>query len=135
MSFAFAADAAAPQRAALRADALAGLAAPRKTLPCKWLYDAEGARLFEAITRLPEYYPTRTEVGILREQAPAIAEAVGAGAAVVDPTGLGDRLGSGSDFAASLEQPASAAVASRASTAARALARERGDGMWSTRPL
>ena len=84
MSFALAADAAATQRAALLADALAGLSAPRKTLPCKWLYDAEGARLFEAITRLPEYYPTRTEVGILREQAPAIAEAVGAGAAVVE---------------------------------------------------
>ncbi|GAA0584469.1 L-histidine N(alpha)-methyltransferase [Craurococcus roseus] len=72
------------QRAALRADALAGLTAPRKTLPCKWLYDTEGARLFEAITRQPEYYPTRTEVGILREQAPAIAAAVGPGATAVE---------------------------------------------------
>lgn len=72
------------QRAALRADALAGLTAPRKTLPCKWLYDAEGARLFEAITRQPEYYPSRTEIGILREQAPAIAAAVGPGATVVE---------------------------------------------------
>ncbi len=78
------ADAAAQQRAALRADALAGLSAPRKTLPCKWLYDAEGARLFEAITRLPEYYPTRTEVQILREQAPSIAAAVDPGATVVE---------------------------------------------------
>ncbi len=77
-------DTAARQRAALLADALAGLSAPRKTLPCKWLYDAEGARLFEAITRLPEYYPTRTEIGILRDQAPAIAAAVGPGAAVVE---------------------------------------------------
>ena len=73
------ADAAAQQRAALRADALAGLLAPRKTLPCKWLYDLEGARLFEAITRQPEYYPTRTEIGILREQASAIAAAVDPG--------------------------------------------------------
>jgi dimethylhistidine N-methyltransferase len=72
------------QRAALVADALAGLSAPRKTLPCKWLYDAEGARLFEAITRLPEYYPTRTEMRILEESGPAIAEAVGRGAAVVE---------------------------------------------------
>ncbi|MBD0272019.1 MAG: L-histidine N(alpha)-methyltransferase [Acetobacteraceae bacterium] len=72
------------QHSALRADALAGLAAPRKALPCKWLYDAEGARLFEAITRQPEYYPTRTEIGILREQAPAIAAAVGTDAAVVE---------------------------------------------------
>ena len=57
---------------------------PRKTLPCKWLYDAEGCSLFEAITRLPEYYPTRTEVKILAEQAPAIAAAVGPGRAVVE---------------------------------------------------
>jgi L-histidine N-alpha-methyltransferase len=75
---------AAEQRTAFRADALAGLTAPRKTLPCKWLYDAEGARLFEAITRQPEYYPTRTEVKILTEQAPAIAAAVDPGATVVE---------------------------------------------------
>ena len=84
MSEASSRDAAAQQRAALIADALAGLAAPRKTLPCKWLYDAEGCRLFEEITRLPEYYPTRTEVKILTEQAPAIAAAVGPGRAVVE---------------------------------------------------
>ncbi|WP_240757190.1 L-histidine N(alpha)-methyltransferase [Roseicella aquatilis] len=84
MSGAPARDAAAMQRAALIADALAGLSAARKTLPCKWLYDAEGARLFEAITRLPEYYPTRTETGILTGQAEAIAAAVGPGAAVVE---------------------------------------------------
>ncbi|MFT8243492.1 L-histidine N(alpha)-methyltransferase [Roseomonas sp. BN140053] len=77
-------DPAAAQRAALLADALAGLSAPRKTLPSKWLYDAEGARLFEAITRLPEYYPTRTEVRILTESGPDIARAVGPGAAVVE---------------------------------------------------
>jgi len=77
-------DAEAAQGAALRAEALAGLSGQRKTLPCKWLYDAEGCRLFEAITRLPEYYPTRTEVRILRESGPEIAEAIGAGAAVVE---------------------------------------------------
>jgi len=69
---------------ALRDEAMAGLAAAPKTLPCKWLYDAEGARLFEAITRLPEYYPTRTETGILSEQAAAIAAAIGPGVAVVE---------------------------------------------------
>jgi L-histidine N-alpha-methyltransferase len=84
MSEARAPDAAAEQRAALIGDALAGLSAARKTLPCKWLYDAEGCRLFEAITRLPEYYPTRTEVAILTEQAAAIAAAVGPGRAVVE---------------------------------------------------
>jgi dimethylhistidine N-methyltransferase len=72
------------QRVALTADALAGLSAPRKTLPCKWLYDAEGAALFEAITRLPEYYPTRTELQILRDSGQEIARAVGPGAAVVE---------------------------------------------------
>jgi L-histidine N-alpha-methyltransferase len=68
----------------LRADALAGLSGTPKTLPCKWLYDAEGCRLFEAITRLPEYYPTRTEVRILAESGADIAEAIGPGAAVVE---------------------------------------------------
>ncbi|MBL6457886.1 L-histidine N(alpha)-methyltransferase [Belnapia sp. T6] len=84
MSAATARDAAAQQRAALIADALAGLTAPRKTLPCKWLYDVEGCRLFEAITRLPEYYPTRTEIGILTDQGAAIGAAVGPGRAVVE---------------------------------------------------
>src|SRR5512145_1169225 len=46
-----------------------GLSKPRKTLPCQFLYDARGSALFEQITELPEYYPTRTEIGILREQA------------------------------------------------------------------
>lgn len=84
MSQALVHDAVAQQREALIADALGGLSAARKTLPCKWLYDAEGCSLFEAITRLPEYYPTRTEVKILAEQAPAIAAAVGPGRAVVE---------------------------------------------------
>ncbi|WP_342452948.1 L-histidine N(alpha)-methyltransferase [Pararoseomonas indoligenes] len=84
MSGATSLDAAAMQRAALIADALAGLSGARKTLPCKWLYDAEGARLFEAITALPEYYPTRTETRILDEAGPAIARAIGPGAPVVE---------------------------------------------------
>ena len=80
---------AADQRAALIADALSGLAAPRKALPCKWLYDAEGTRLFERITSLPEYYPTRTEQGIFAVQGAAMAARIGAGAAVVE-LGPGD---------------------------------------------
>jgi dimethylhistidine N-methyltransferase len=87
-------DAAAAQRAALLADALAGLGAPRKTLPCKWLYDEEGARLFEAITRLPEYYPTRTETAILKACAAEVAGAVGPGAAVVEfGSGSAEKVG------------------------------------------
>ncbi len=63
---------------------LAGLAAPRKVVPARFFYDMTGSALFEAITRLPEYYPTRTEIGILRDHAPAIAAAVGPGRAVVE---------------------------------------------------
>jgi dimethylhistidine N-methyltransferase/ergothioneine biosynthesis protein EgtC len=57
----------------LRADALAGLTSTPKSLPPKWFYDAEGSALFEKITELPEYYPTRSERSILRAVAPRIA--------------------------------------------------------------
>ncbi|MCZ8378362.1 L-histidine N(alpha)-methyltransferase [Mycobacterium sp. CPCC 205372] len=63
---------------ALRRDVLAGLAATPKSLPPKWFYDSVGSELFDEITRLPEYYPTRTEAGILRERAAAIVAASGA---------------------------------------------------------
>ncbi|WP_329454375.1 L-histidine N(alpha)-methyltransferase [Streptomyces sp. NBC_01497] len=64
--------------AALRADVLQGLTADPKSLPPKWFYDARGSDLFEEITRLPEYYPTRAEREILLTRAPDIAEATGA---------------------------------------------------------
>jgi L-histidine N-alpha-methyltransferase len=60
-------------RDALRADVLAGLTAVPKTLPPKYFYDARGSELFEEITRLPEYYPTRAETEILERQAARIA--------------------------------------------------------------
>ena len=59
--------------AALRSDVRAGLAATPKELPQKWLYDRRGSELFDEITRLPEYYPTRTERAILAAHAPDIA--------------------------------------------------------------
>jgi L-histidine N-alpha-methyltransferase len=59
----------------LRADARAGLTATPKTLPPKWFYDAAGSELFEKITALPEYYPTRAEREILQDQAARIAAA------------------------------------------------------------
>ena len=62
----------------LRADARAGLTATPKSLPPKWFYDAQGSALFEKITELPEYYPTRAERGILRAVSPEIASASGA---------------------------------------------------------
>ncbi|WP_094274380.1 L-histidine N(alpha)-methyltransferase [Rhodococcus sp. OK302] len=59
---------------ALRVDARAGLTASPKWLSPKWFYDARGSELFEEITQLPEYYPTRTERALLADCAPAIAE-------------------------------------------------------------
>jgi L-histidine Nalpha-methyltransferase len=74
--------------AALRADALAGLTASPKHLPPKWFYDARGSVLFEQITELPEYFPTRTERALLERTADAIAVTSGADTIV--------ELGSGS---------------------------------------
>jgi L-histidine Nalpha-methyltransferase len=70
--------------AQFQADVLTGLAQPRKAIPARWFYDMKGSELFEEITRLPEYYPTRAEVEILRERGPQIARAIGKGRAVVE---------------------------------------------------
>jgi L-histidine Nalpha-methyltransferase len=63
---------------ALRADVARGLRATPKELPPKWFYDERGSALFEEITRLPEYYPTRAERQILRARAGEIAATTGA---------------------------------------------------------
>ena len=63
---------------ALRREALAGLAAEPKELPSKWFYDEQGCALYDAITRLPEYYPTRREREILDAHAGEIAARSGA---------------------------------------------------------
>jgi dimethylhistidine N-methyltransferase len=63
---------------ALRADVRDGLTATPKTLPPKWFYDERGSELFEEITRLDEYYPTRREREILTARAPEIAAVTGA---------------------------------------------------------
>jgi L-histidine Nalpha-methyltransferase len=63
---------------ALRSDVLTGLTATPKTLPPKWFYDARGSELFERITRLPEYYPTRAEREVLADRADEIAALTGA---------------------------------------------------------
>jgi dimethylhistidine N-methyltransferase len=64
--------------------ALAGLTSAPKTLPPKLFYDAEGVRLFEAITRLPEYYPTRTERALLARIAPELVALANPGSALVE---------------------------------------------------
>ena len=69
---------------AFRADVLNGLASRPRAVPARWFYDRRGSELFEAITDLPEYYPTRTETGILRAHAGDIAALTGPGRAVVE---------------------------------------------------
>jgi dimethylhistidine N-methyltransferase len=70
-------------------DVIFGLASMPKSLPCKYFYDARGSALFDRITELDEYYPTRTESELMRTHARAMATTIGAGALIVE-------LGSGS---------------------------------------
>lgn len=74
---------------AFRADVHAGLSQRQKAIPARWFYDATGSALFEDITALPEYYPTRSETALLTRHAGEMAAAIGRGRAVVE-------LGSGS---------------------------------------
>lgn len=73
-----------PAASDLAADAVAGLAAEPRTLPCKLFYDKRGSELFDRICTLPEYYPTRTEIGILRERIGPIVEALGPNVQLVE---------------------------------------------------
>jgi dimethylhistidine N-methyltransferase len=66
-----------PALSGFAADVLRGLAAPQKSLPCKYFYDAAGSELFEEITRLDEYYPTRTELAIMERHAAEMAALLG----------------------------------------------------------
>jgi L-histidine Nalpha-methyltransferase len=69
---------------AFRDDVLAGLNARPRAIPARWFYDDAGSALFEEITRLPEYYPTRTETALLRRHGADIAARVGKGRAVIE---------------------------------------------------
>jgi len=80
-----------PAVADVRAEVLEGLGRAQKTLPPKLFYDARGSQLFDAITELPEYYPTRTEIGILRESGAEMADLLGRGQVLIE-------LGSGSSL-------------------------------------
>lgn len=81
----------APAADDLLAEALAGLTAPEKSLPCKYLYDDLGSWLFEQICELPEYYLTRAELAITRAHAAEMAAVCGLGVAFIE-------LGSGSSL-------------------------------------
>ena len=86
-------------------DVIAGLRAPHKHLPCKLLYDARGAALFEQICTLDEYYPYRSELALLERHLPAIAAAIGPAARVIEPgagAGVKTRM-----LLAALDRPAS----------------------------
>jgi dimethylhistidine N-methyltransferase len=72
------------QAEAFRKDVLAGLSAAIPAVPARWLYDRRGSELFDAITRLPSYYPTRVETALLRAIMPEAAAKVPRGAAVVE---------------------------------------------------
>jgi dimethylhistidine N-methyltransferase len=74
-----------PTPADLAAEVLAGLQRRPRAIPPKFFYDARGSQLFDAITRTPEYYPTRTEIAILQTRAAEIAARVGAGSVLVEP--------------------------------------------------
>jgi L-histidine N-alpha-methyltransferase len=74
---------------AFRADVLAGLAEPIPAIPARWLFDRRGSELFDAITRLPSYYPTRTETALLERIMPEVDPLCAGNCAVVE-------LGSGS---------------------------------------
>ena len=72
------------ETARFRAELVAGLSRPEKSVSPKWFYDAAGSELFEDITRLPEYYPTRQEAALLREMAPGLTGHFGDNAVLVE---------------------------------------------------
>ncbi|MFD1610748.1 L-histidine N(alpha)-methyltransferase [Sphingomonas tabacisoli] len=69
---------------AFRADVLAGFRMRPRAIPARWFYDREGSELFEKITELPEYYPTKVETGLLARHSADVAKIVGPGRAVVE---------------------------------------------------
>lgn len=76
----------APEKAvrSFLADVLDGLSRDQKQLPCKYFYDEQGSRLFDAICGLEEYYPTRTETALIRDHGGEIADLIGPGVALIE---------------------------------------------------
>src|SRR3954469_2205492 len=73
-----------PSRDGFLSETIAGLSQPQKTLPCKFFYDEQGSRLFNEICELEEYYPTRAENQILRDNINEIAGLIGRGCRLVE---------------------------------------------------
>ena len=82
-----------PTPVSFREAVVSGLSKPQKTLPCQFFYDERGSALFEQICELPEYYPTRTEVALLRRHGAEIAQLLGHGAARIELRGRLNRRG------------------------------------------
>jgi dimethylhistidine N-methyltransferase len=80
-----------PHNRVFHQDVVAGLSSSPKHLPCKYFYDQRGSELFDAICGLEEYYPTRTELGIMAEHGKVMAEALGENCMLIE-------LGSGSSW-------------------------------------
>ena len=74
-----------PRADDMREEVLQGLAERQKTLPCKYFYDARGSKLFDAICELPEYYLTRTELGIMETHVAEMATALGPQLLLAEP--------------------------------------------------
>jgi dimethylhistidine N-methyltransferase len=111
----------ASERRSFARDVFVGLSSTPKQLPCKYFYDARGSELFDRITELDEYYPTRTELALMREHVGAMAKAIGPRALIVE-------LGSGSSIKTrllldALERPAAYVPVDISTTHLRAAAR------------
>lgn len=74
-----------PPASDFRADVLAGLSRPQKALSPKYFYDTTGSKIFDRITQAPEYYVSRTEIGLLDRIAPELRALAGPGAVVLEP--------------------------------------------------
>ena len=82
-----------PKQHSILKEVLAGLSKSQKTIPPKLLYDKRGSDLFEKICQLKEYYPTRAETEILKENAREIADYIGPEALLIEPgSGSGDKV-------------------------------------------
>jgi len=83
----------APRLESFRDAVIEGLSQPQKRIPCRFLYDERGSDLFEAICQTPEYYPTRTEMSILKKQARKIARLIGPEATLIEyGSGAGQKV-------------------------------------------
>ena len=74
-----------PELGVSQHEIMQGLTAPQKTVNPKWFYDERGSHLFDQITRLPEYYPTRTELAILQDNCAEISAHCGDGCLLIEP--------------------------------------------------